>query len=92
MNEMNEKREILRALDRLIQDHGGPWDGLWEDLAFRYRALEAPPEASFADLVLADLEVIERRYGVTAESEAIRRQVCALSPAAAPPVPSRSGA
>jgi len=87
MNETNEKREILRALDRLIQAHGGPWDGLWQDLGQMGRSLDYTLLDRFEDRILLELTVIERRYGVTPASQALRARVAALSQAATPPAP-----
>lgn len=76
---MNEKREIVKALDRLIQEHGGPWDGLWQDLGQMGRRLVYTLLDRFEDRILAELDVIEQRYGVTPASQALRAQVVGLA-------------
>lgn len=76
---MNEKREIVKALDRLIQEHGGPWDGLWQDLGRMGRRLAYILLDRFEDRILAELDVIEQRYGVTPASQALRARVVGLA-------------
>jgi hypothetical protein len=89
---LTTRQAILRQLDELIQAHGGPWDGLWRDLGQMGRSLDYTLLETFEERILAELDVIERRYGATPASRAIRAQVAAVSRASTLQAPIQSEA